>query len=86
MSARPDSFEKKSILFENGQPAEILHVRQALDAPEILKALDIPKAQAAIIVGGSAKPFSPQTEKPADRPAEPRCSPGCTGKQGNPPR
>src|SRR5688572_23634237 len=60
MPATPDSFEKKSILFENGQPAEILHVRQALNAPEILKALGIPKAQAAIIVGGSAKPFNPR--------------------------
>ena len=67
MSATPDSFEKKSILFENGQPAEILHVRQALDAAEILKALEIPKAQAAIIVSGSTTPFNPQTQKPADR-------------------
>jgi hypothetical protein len=57
MSATPDSFEKKSILFENGQSVEILHVRQPLDGPEILKALDIPKAQAAIIVVGSTKPF-----------------------------
>lgn len=60
MPATPDSFEKKSIIFETGQPAEILHVRQAVDAPEIFKALNIPKAKAAIIVGGSETPFNPR--------------------------
>jgi hypothetical protein len=60
MSAAPDPIEKKSIVFENGQPAEILHVRQTAQAPEILKALELPKAPAAIIVGGSTAPFNPK--------------------------
>jgi hypothetical protein len=57
MSAAPDPIEKESIVFDNGQPAEILHVRQSLDAAEILKAMKIPAAQAAIIVGGSTTAF-----------------------------
>lgn len=57
MSTAPDSSEKKTILFENGQSAEVLHIRQATDANEILKALSVPEAEAAIIVGGSSATF-----------------------------
>lgn len=59
MPTQPDSFEKKSILFENGKSAQLLQLRQALDA-ELLKSLDIPPAQAAIIIAGSATPFQPR--------------------------
>src|SRR3990172_5387062 len=60
MSAAPAPTEKKSIVFENGQSAAILHIRQSAQAPELLKNLDIPQAQAAIIVGGSTTPFQPR--------------------------
>src|SRR5512138_1998917 len=58
MPTQPDSFEKKSILFENGKSAQVFQLQQALDV-ERLKALDI-SAQAAIIVGGSTTPFQPR--------------------------
>jgi|SoiMetStandDraft_2_1073263.scaffolds.fasta_scaffold98759_2 hypothetical protein len=45
MSTTPHLFEKQSILIENGQCAKILQVRQALDAAEILKALEIPDSE-----------------------------------------
>jgi hypothetical protein len=60
MSAAPDPLEKKSIMFENERPAEILLIRRAIRAEEALQALDIPAAQAAIIVAGSATPFAPR--------------------------
>jgi hypothetical protein len=56
MSATPDSPEKKSILFENGQSAQVLHIRQAQKAAEILETLNI-SAEAAIIVAGSTQSF-----------------------------
>jgi SLOG in TRPM, prokaryote len=60
MSAAPDTLEKQEIVFENGGRAEILHIKQPVEADEALKALgmDVPAAKAAIIVGGSTTAFS----------------------------
>jgi hypothetical protein len=60
MSAAPESFEKKPVLFANGRSAEIFHGKQTLDTAEIFKALDISGSQAAIIVGGSREAFNPR--------------------------
>jgi hypothetical protein len=60
MSDNPESFEARKILFQNGRPAQILRLRQAMDAAEIQKALNFENSQAAIIITGNTKPFSPQ--------------------------
>jgi SLOG in TRPM, prokaryote/SMODS and SLOG-associating 2TM effector domain 1 len=57
MPAAPEPSGKESISFENGQSAQLLHVRQATEAAEILKTLSISESQAAIIVAGSTRPF-----------------------------
>lgn len=53
MSAATDHFEKNPVDFENGQSAEILHIKQPLTASDILTALGISKAKASIVVCGS---------------------------------
>jgi hypothetical protein len=60
MSAAPALPDKKPVVFENGQTAESLHLSQALKAEEILTTLDVPTAQAAIIVAGSTSEFQPR--------------------------
>jgi hypothetical protein len=60
MSAAPENVEKKAIVFENGGKAQVLHVKQTLEPKGVLDALDIPPAQAAIIVAGGATPFPPR--------------------------
>jgi hypothetical protein len=60
MSANPESFETRNILFQNGRSAEILSLRQAMDAADIQKALNFEISQAAIIVAGNTKPFTPR--------------------------
>ncbi|MFL7868933.1 MAG: SLATT domain-containing protein, partial [Anaerolineales bacterium] len=50
--------EKKSIVFDNGRSAEVLHVKEPLEVNKVWEAQEIPLAQAAVIVGGSATPFS----------------------------
>ena len=57
MSDNPDNFEKKSIVFENSHSAEMLRIKQPIEAPEILKALEIQKANASILICGSTTPF-----------------------------
>lgn len=58
MSTNPEPFEARKILFENGRPAEILHITQEMEAGEMQKALKFEQSQAAIIIaGGNKKPF-----------------------------
>jgi hypothetical protein len=57
MSTEPESFATRKILFQNGRPAEILHLKQTMEAAEIQKALKFEASQAAIIVAGSTKSF-----------------------------
>ncbi|MGE5249679.1 MAG: SLATT domain-containing protein [Bacteroidota bacterium] len=57
MSAAPEQLEKKSILFENGRSAQVLQAGLSADAKQVLETLEIPAAQAAIIVGGGTTKF-----------------------------
>ena len=57
MSTNPEPLEARKILFQNGRRAEILHIRQEVEAGEMQKALKFEASQAAIIVAGSVKPF-----------------------------
>ncbi|MFL7868975.1 MAG: hypothetical protein AB8I58_09110 [Anaerolineales bacterium] len=60
MSDSPDSFEKKSIAFKNGQTAEVLRIEQSQEASKILEALKLQKAGASILICGSTTPFKTQ--------------------------
>ena len=60
MSDASGSFEKKSIIFENGQSAEKFYIKQPTQVPEILNILGIQESGASILVCGTTTSFKPR--------------------------